>query len=775
MHFAFFSILDLRKAWGKAAVLLGIGCLLVGASAARAAPMPVAVSGIVTNTVGRPVAAALVIIAGGRSRFSSHSGTDGRYAIVGIPPGQYTVSISAVGYEAVSVRSFAVSAERSVVDIVLVRANTSSLATIGTVRVNGRELLPSGSAPTTEIDPQDLAGRGVEQLSDVLAQQIAVTMTRPAGGGPGLPQTASVRGPDPSETLIDIDGHQVNNSNTGDFDLELLDPSEFSNVEVVYGIGPSSLVGADTQGGAINFRTLDPTPQNHGLLRLSAGSFGTFGETLNATGTSDRLGYALSWHRYTSQGEVHDYPITIDSAGTTAVVGSAITATATLAKLRYSIASGDGFIELTYRDTAAVRDLSAPLSAPDNPTDRAPYAPFTKVNVPGAASLTNSPAYGLDLQLPVGRRGDGGIVPATIVVRHLSSLSNQMVPNISPALNPYLFNNGDAIEDDSLQYDRLLTNGDLTFSADVRAEVLTAPDALAPAPPTQSQTQRSFVGRYDWSATQRLRYTAAAYASKYDTFGTSIDPRFAAVWTPSADSVLRASVGTGFRAPLLAERVFNPSLAAERTTEYEVGFEHRFGGGKQATAATLNLYRTNLRDPIFFSVNQTTGALVFLKNLGNVIYQGAELRLDRPLAEGTRLHASYGIDIAYPRDNPFAFDPAAPNVVQNQQFQGIPPRKAQMSLDRHAPRGFNYAVTASYESAYNELNRPAYVLVDAGLGITLGHTQAWLNGKNLTNRFDDKFTLPDVGIPYPTPSGPMPTSAYALQGRSLSLTLTQRY
>jgi len=51
------------------------------------------------------------------------------------------------------------------------------------------------------------------------------------------------------------------------------------------------------------------------------------------------------------------------------------------------------------------------------------------------------------------------------------------------------------------------------------------------------------------------------------------------VWTPSANVVVRASVGTGFRAPLLTERAFNPDLTAERTTEYELGYEARLGKG----------------------------------------------------------------------------------------------------------------------------------------------------------------------------------------------------
>jgi len=58
------------------------------------------------------------------------------------------------------------------------------------VTVNGSKALSTASAPTADLDPQDLAGRGVEQLSEVLGEQIAVTLTRQLGGalpGAGTP------------------------------------------------------------------------------------------------------------------------------------------------------------------------------------------------------------------------------------------------------------------------------------------------------------------------------------------------------------------------------------------------------------------------------------------------------------------------------------------------------------------------------------------------------------------------------------------------------------
>jgi outer membrane receptor protein involved in Fe transport len=735
------------------------------------------VRGTVVDINGAPISAAAIALISQPHVYRATSDAHGAFAIDDVASGSYDLIATATHYRTLSNRVVGVSAgQTETVDVVLARIDLGAMTALGTVRVNGRQALSTASAPSVDIDPQDLAGQGIENLSDILSEQIALTMTRPAGGAPGLPQSAALRGPDPSETVIDIDGHQVNNSNTGDFDLSLLDPSEFQNLQVVYGIGPSSLVGANTQGGAINFRTIDPTPQQQGLLRFSAGSFDTFGETLQTTGTEERLGYALSYHRYTTAGEVNNYAVTNDATGLINTIGSSVEATTTLAKLRYTLGLGDGFVEATYRNTTAFRDISAPLATPDNPNFTNPLA-FFKV-MPDASTANISPSFGLDVQVPLGVHDQSGEAPASLIARHEDTLNAQSVPGDVQALgNPYLFNAHDHIFDDSATYQRALDNGTLTFGYDVRRETLTAPgpgSPLAPGPESQSQTGRSWIGRYEWRATPKLNFTVGTYVSSFDTFGRSIDPRLAAVWTPTADSVFRASIGTAFRAPLLAERVFNPTLTAERTTEYELGYERRLGDGPLAAHGVINIYRTNLRDPIFFTTD-STGALLFLKNLGDVVYQGVELRLDKPLTERVTLSGAYGVSIAYPINNPFAFDPAAPNVVAGEQFQGIPPHKAQLTLTNRASNGFGYFVDAAYESSNNELNRPAYATLGAGVTKTMGRTQITLAGRNLTNQYDGLFTLPNAGTPYPTPSGPSPTNAYSLQGRGVTLTLTQKY
>ncbi|HYK52853.1 MAG TPA: TonB-dependent receptor [Candidatus Eremiobacteraceae bacterium] len=764
------------------AAALGLAIAL-SASASLAALAMGDVSGVVTDTSGAPIAGARVVFASSRVRVTATSDASGAFVLHGIDAQTYVVTAEAAGFGALSPRVVAVAANTTTnVRLELERASTGNVATLGRVTVNGKVALSTASAPSAVIDPQDLAGRGIEDLASELAEQIAVTMTRPAGGAPGLPQSASLRGPDPSETLIDVDGHVVNNANTGDFDLELLDPAEFSSVQVVYGVGPASLDGANTQGGSIDFHTIDPTEADQGLLRFSIGNFDTTAYTLQATGTDEgRLGYAFSFHRYTTAGAVNGYDVAYqpnpnDPATATTTLGSAIDATSSLAKLRYSPGDGDGFIELTYRDTAAFRDLSAPLSFPNVPSSFGPGSLFTAY--PGAALLTNSPAIGVDIDAPLGTRSSAGVEPASLILRHLTNINDQSAPDVPVSLgNPYLFSERDVVGDDSAEYDRYLDDGTFTLLTDVRSEDLRLPaDApLAHDLTDARETQRSFATRYEWAPTSHLHYTAAAYVSRYDTFGTSVDPRTAVVWTPNSDNVVRFSFGTGFRAPLLTERAINDTLTAEHTSEFELGYEHRFSEDALAPTAEVDSYDTSLRDPIFFipCANVQNGQFCFIENLANVAYQGIELRTDVPLSPYITARGSYGIDIAYPKNDPAAFDPSAPSVVSGQQFQGIPPRKALLSIDGRISDGWGFSTDAAYESVNNELNRPSYWLFDASVAKMIDKTSIALGVQNLTNQFADRFTLIGLGPEYPTPTGPVPTNAYSLPGRTLTLTITQ--
>ena len=739
--------------------------------------------GVVVDVSGVAVEGARVTLRAGALELRAVSDAAGHFTLEGVTAATYVVSAEARGYAPLSDRLVTiVPGVTTNLVLRLARSSAGTITTLGSVTVNGRQSISTASSPTAVVDPQRLAALGDQNVTDSLGQQIALTMTHPAGGAPGLPQSASLRGPDPAETLIDIDGHIMNNANTGDFDLELLDPSEFSNIQVVYGVGPATLGGANTQGGTINFHTLDPTLQDHGLVRLTAGSFDTSAYTLQATGTADqRLGYALSVHHYYSAGAVNDYPITFQPSPSSGLIdqttiGSAINASSMLGKLRYGFGSSGGYVEATYWNTLAYRDLSAPLSFPDVPQSFEPGSLFTAF--PGASASSISPAYALDVQLPLGNRGSTGIAPSALTLRHLTSTIDQSTPNIPPGYNSYLLDDQDQLADDSAEWNRTLSNATLSAYVDLRHERLRMGEAapLARGVDELSQTQQTYAVRGAWDPTSHLHYSAVLYFSDYSTFGSSTDPRLAIVWTPTADSMVRASFGTGFTPPTLTQTALNPDLTTEHTDEYELGYQHHFGASVRSAMFEADAYYTAVRNPIFFtpSTNPALGQFSYVANIGDVVYSGVEVRAQQPISSAATLSASYGVDLAYPVTNPAAVDPRAPWLQPQQQFQGIPPHKALLTIDGRAVPGLGYSVSAGWEAENNELNRPSFWLYGANITEQISHTQLAISAQNIGNIFANKFTLVGMGPLYPTQTGLMPTNAYSLPGFTFGFTVTQR-
>ena len=800
------------------------GAAQAGAAQAGAAQAGAAQGGAVAGTVsaveGGPIAGAQVLIDGARGPRSRLTDARGAYAIFDVAPGSHPLGVTALGYEPVGERTIDVVAGRTtIVDIQLVRS-PGSLTTIGHVLTRAGEALSTSSAPTQELDAQAFAAAGSASVADALAQEaLSAAVIRPAGANPAAPAAVALRGPDPTETLFDIDGHALNSGGSGALDLSLIDPAQLSAVQLVYGIAPSSLVGPNTIDGAINMRTLQPTSAAHGLARFSAGSFASFGETLQATGTDGAVGYALSAHRQTTRGETNQAIAVGD--GSTPSVGSAVLGDTAIANVRVGLGTSGASTSFSLRDQSAFRDLSAALSAqlPDGGSGS------TFDDFSGSAQLTHGIGVGVNLELPLGAHA-GNAPPATLTLRHLTAVTDDSVFGPGAGTNPYLLNDRDAIDDDILEFDRALPGGSLAAKVDLRGERLTtqvtsggggdqswfrSPFVLVsgggasvqavPVPPSSvdlGQTERSAAVRYARDASARWHYAVAVYYSDFSSFGTSLDPRIGVVFTPSAFTAVRASVGSTFQSPQLPELyvplvlpprdpqgffdIGNPGLRADRATNYDLGLERIVPGAAQ-TRLDIDVYQSDVRDPAQRFIPAADclaqppppvkACESFPINVGGAVYRGIEARMARAVGRLTRLVASYVVNSAYPTSVSPRFQNGS--IVAGEQFAGVPLQSASLGVERATGGAFAYEASMHYEGRYNELNRPPFATVRAGVTWSRGHLEAGLYGTNVTDVYDDRFTLAQGGVPYGGAGGPIATDALSLQGRALTLVITTRY
>ncbi|HEX8805867.1 MAG TPA: TonB-dependent receptor, partial [Candidatus Aquilonibacter sp.] len=702
------------------------------------------VYGTVAASDGSAIGGAIVTLSGTKVALRAVSDRAGHFELRTPSAGTYVVVASAPGFQTLSERIVTIVQQGTRLMLTLSRATTASLMTIGDVSTSGGQSVSTSSALSTSLRAQNAAAAGMTSVASMLWSELSVTPVLPLGGGSNATATFAIRGPDPTETLVEIDGHQVNNGNTGDFDLSLVDPAALQDVQVVYGISPSSLLGPDTIGGAVNVLTLEPTVRPQTLLRFFGGSYNSFGETLQSTGTDGRFGYAFSAHDATSDGSVNQ---TID-VPPPVTVGSGSRDDSLLTKLRYQLGGegGYGYVQLDLRTQSVDKDLSSLLTT-FTPQDQGggpggSYQPDTGTSL--AAYQDN---YGLDVQLPLGtQRIDDA--PATMLqFSHLTSLSQQTVNGPGLDSLQYLYDQRDVLGDDWLQIDHRFNTGVLSFKYDIGTEQLdtdyvegqvvaqgfdrqgSLQTSGAGGPSTDSfplaQTERSAVLRYSGDPTSHIHYSLATYFSTYSTFGSHFDPRAGFVWTPTSTTAVRASVGTTFQTPQLSELVTppiadlvpiggviyagNPKLQPDFATEYSLGAEHFFG----RLHLSGDIYRTNLRAtsnqlvvaPIpncQTPANPVPCPVTMPINAGDGVYQGIAVQADETWLNGFRIGAGWDVDSS--------FLTTIPNYIQDgtlvigQQSLGQPLHKAFLTVGREIRDGMSYGARLNYEGTYNELN-----------------------------------------------------------------------
>ena len=743
---------------------------------------------------GAPLRARVVAL--GAAKAAADTDARGRFSLA-TACGRVNVAVTAPGYAATGVDVELTGS--NTIDVALEPLAGGRLREIGRVTVDGRLAVPHSTVPTRTITRGDLDAMGFDRVVQALSAVPSATLTKPDGGATSATTVVSLRGPDPSETRIALDGQPLNDTNTGDFDLATLPTSLLSALDVSEGLGPEDARGADTIGGEVNLISLRPTAEPARALRLSLGSYGTSGIELNATGRAGRFGYALAAADQQRQGFVHDYPVQIqpvDAAGNplppqTTRLGAWYAARSALVNLTYDL-SARSTLRVRTLTVDDVRDESAAQTAPADPANANRGALFQ-----GSGPETASHSLRATLASLTAPLGSGTLVATGT----FSSSTRAVARGLSGTgdTTPYDPSLIDKLGTLSLEWSHVTPTSSVAVGAQTRSESLLSPDQFGTGSLSEFATQ-AWV-RAGAQLTPRLRIGASVVDSAWSTFPASLDGRVGVTLDDVGGGTLRFAVGTGFRAPLLAEKVVFPVAAlvpdancvgvngnanerAEHATEYELGYGRRFG----ATTADVTLYRTNLRDPIenYYPLGATCNppgvsaveAQSFPVNVGNVVYRGGALRVVHRFGRGDWTAAGeYAVNAAYPTSLPDVVSAANPTsgsiLVPGQQFAGIPLQQYAVAL-RYARAGTHAAVDLAGKSANNELAQGRFATLDAAVGRTWGRVDLTLAGTNLTNAVSGPFSRIGLGTPYPTPSGLAPRNALFLEPAGFRLILTLR-
>jgi vitamin B12 transporter len=152
------------------------------------------------------------------------------------------------------------------------------------------------------LSAADLDMRQTLIVTDILAQTPGLTVSR--NGGPGQSSSVYIRGAEPGESLVLIDGVRINDPSAPDGEAILGDllNNNIDRIEVLRG-PQSTLYGSDAIGGVINILTQRGGPGPLSLrVEAQAGSFDTQRFNTAANGTEGALDYGAAVNYYDTRG-----------------------------------------------------------------------------------------------------------------------------------------------------------------------------------------------------------------------------------------------------------------------------------------------------------------------------------------------------------------------------------------------------------------------------------------------------------------------------------------
>ena len=145
------------------------------------------------------------------------------------------------------------------------------------VETSVREL----GASVTVVNGSDFQTYHYSTVDEALRNVPGLEITR--SGSLGKQSVVSIRGANPNQVQVLVDGVRVKSPTSGQADLSDLSPDLIERIEVIRG-AQSTLYGADAIGGVINIITKKGQGPPSGTVRLEGGTFETYREQVSVSG-----------------------------------------------------------------------------------------------------------------------------------------------------------------------------------------------------------------------------------------------------------------------------------------------------------------------------------------------------------------------------------------------------------------------------------------------------------------------------------------------------------
>lgn len=480
------------------------------------------------------------------------------------------------------------------------------------------------ASSVTVVTAQEIERQQRRTLPQALAAVPGLNIVQT--GGPGGLTSVFMRGTNSNHVKVLIDGIEVNDPSTPNrsFDFGQMLTTDIERIEVLRG-PQSGLYGANALGGVISITSKRGEGPPKLTASAEAGSYGTFNQSVGLSGGNDRFDYAFNVSHFRSDSTPvtppnlvpagrRRNPNSYDNWSYSARLGARLTDTLSVNWVGRYI---DGQLLFT-------GDSGFP-SRPDAYRSSQNYRQaFTRGEIvwdPFEGRFVNRFGVAYSNQ----DRSDRTLTAANILGLPRENLGERT------------------------KYD---WRGDLklTQSQTLVMGLQYESERFDTSAKTVSNGNKSAFVELQSNWTDRFFTVANIRYDNDDKFGGHTTYRIAPVFiVPGTDTKLKASYGTGFKAPTLSERFSdsrpafnfygNPDLKPEESRGWDVGFEQPLLNGQVNVGATW--FHNDIENLIVTNAARTSYA-----NIGKATTQGLESFVALELSPQFKVRADYTFTLA---------------------------------------------------------------------------------------------------------------------------------
>jgi vitamin B12 transporter len=577
------------------------------------------------------------------------------------------------------------------------------------------------ASSVTVITAADIQQKQFRTVPDALSDVPGLNIVQ--SGGAGAQTSVFIRGTNANHVKVLVDGIDVSDPSNpnGSFDFGHLLTGDIARIEVLRG-PQSGLYGSDAIGGVVSIITKRGEGPPRITAQFDGGSFGTTNERVGVSGGQERIDYVFNIQHLQSSSTpvtpLYDIPpgghrnndfydnwtySTKLGFKATETVGINLVGRYTEAKHRLTNDDFVHFFPLSFAEPLQ----SIQINHQGFVRGELVWAPFAEFKNFFGANYTNAWTYFFDPNMDTGLTSPLILPPSVSLGTRLKYdyrgevqfLPGQLLLFGAEDQNETLRTNSSSIID---------VFGNETFF-------------------TTKASRRNDAGWVELQANiaQQLFVVSNVRYDANEQFGDHTTWRIGPVFiTPWTDTKLKATYGTGFRAPSLEDLyvnflpffVANPHLQPEKSKGWDAGFEQPIANGRIRLGATY--FHNNITDLITIAPAST----LFVSTLENVNVAstfGTEAFAAVSVTDNFNVRADYTYTVAK-------------NDLTDQVLLRRPRNKASLTTTWQATERLFLSSTLLYVGSWLDMNRAFTHEVKAPAFMTVNLAANYVISDNLT-------------------------------------------